>query len=77
MALTLDQLVEEAMHLPPNSRAELVEKLVVSLDFPVDEAVEPAWAAEALRRRDEIRSGRVQPIPGEQVIAEVRRIVGR
>jgi len=65
------------MHLPPESRAELVEKLVVSLDFPQDEAVQEAWAAEALKRRDEIRSGKVQPIPGEQVIAEVRRIVGR
>ncbi|MBI4025631.1 MAG: hypothetical protein HY360_11675 [Verrucomicrobia bacterium] len=30
-----------------------------------------------MRRRDEIRSGRAQPIPGEQVIAEIRRMVGR
>ena len=28
-------------------------------------------AAEAVRRRDEVRSGRVQPIPGEQVLAEL------
>jgi predicted RNase H-like HicB family nuclease len=32
---------------------------------------------EALRRRDDVRSGRVQPIPGEEVLAEVRRAVGR
>jgi putative addiction module component (TIGR02574 family) len=77
MPLTLDQLAEEAMHLPPTSRAELAEKLVGSLDFPETDEIQTLWAAEAVRRRDEVRSGQVVPIPGEQVIAEVRRIVGR
>lgn len=77
MALTIEQLVEEAMQLPPRSRAELVEKLVVSLDFPEDDPIQGAWASEALRRHEEIRSGKVRPIPGDEVIAEVRRIVGR
>jgi putative addiction module component (TIGR02574 family) len=77
MPLTLDQLAEEAMHLPPASRAELAEKLVESLDFSEGGEIQKLWAAEAIQRRDEVRSGRVQPIPGEQVVAEVRRIVGR
>jgi putative addiction module component (TIGR02574 family) len=77
MPLTLDQLAEEAMHLPPTSRAELAEKLVESLDFPESDEFHTLWAAEAVRRRDEVRSGRVTSIPGEEVIAEVRRIVGR
>ena len=77
MPLTLDQLAEEAMHLPHNSRAELAEKLVESLDFPVSDELQSQWAAEAVRRRDEVRSGRVKPIPGEEVIAEMRRLVGR
>lgn len=77
MPFTLNQLAEEAMHLPPASRAELAEKLVESLDFPGSDEVQPLWAAEAISRRDDVRSGRVQPVPGEQVIAEVRRIVGR
>lgn len=77
MPLTVDQLAEEAMRLPPTSRAELAEKLVESLDFPESDEIQTLWAAEALRRRDEVRSGRVTPVPGEEVIAEVRRIVGR
>ncbi len=77
MPLTLTQLAEEAMHLPATSRAELAEKLVESLDFPESDEMQTLWAAEALRRRDEVRSGRVQAIPGEEVIAEARRIVGR
>ena len=77
MPLTLNQLAEEAMHLPPASRAELAEKLLESLDFPESDEIQTLWAAEAIRRRDEVRSGRVTPIPGEEVMAEVRRIVGR
>ncbi len=77
MPFSVEQLVNEAMQLPSASRAELAEKLVESLDFPVSDGIQTLWAVEAIRRRDEIRSGRVTPIPGEEVIAEVRRIVGR
>ena len=77
MPLTLDELASEAMHLPAASRAELAERMVESLDGLDNEEVQRAWADEAIRRRDEVPSGRVQPIPGEQVLAEVRRLVGR
>jgi putative addiction module component (TIGR02574 family) len=37
---------------------------------------EAVWADEVDRRLDEIRSGKVQAIPGEQVMAELRRRYG-
>jgi len=74
---TVDQLAEEAMQLPSASRALLAERLVASLDVAENDEIQRLWAAEAIRRRDEVRSGRVQPVPGEQVLAEVRRTVGR
>ncbi len=77
MALTFDEVSREALQLPAASRAELAEQLVESLDFPEDEEHRAAWANEATRRLEEIRSGKVKTIPGDQVIAEVRRIVGR
>lgn len=77
MPLTVDQLAEQALQLPPADRAELAEKLVGSLDFPVTDDVETEWMAEATRRLDDLRNGRVQAVPGEDVLAEVRRIVGR
>jgi putative addiction module component (TIGR02574 family) len=77
MALTIDQITSEAMQLPVSSRAELAEKLVESLDFTEDDTVRTAWAVEAIRRRDDVRSGRVQTIPGEQVMAEIRQMLGR
>jgi len=77
MSLTIDQLTEEAMQLPSSSRALLAERLVESLSAAEVDAVQKLWAAEAVRRRDDVRSGRVQTIPGEQVLAEVRSLVGR
>lgn len=77
MPLTLDELASEAMHLPAESRAELAERLVESLHRSENEAIQRAWAEEAILRRDEVRSGKVQPIPGEAVLAEARRIVSR
>jgi putative addiction module component (TIGR02574 family) len=77
MPLTLDQLADEAMQLPAASRALLAERIVESLDLAETDEIQRLWAAEAIRRRDEVRSGRVQPISGDEVLAEVRRIVGR
>ena len=77
MPLTIEQLAEEAMQLPVASRARLADKLVESLDFAEPDEIQRLWAVEAVRRRDEIRSGQVKPVPGEQVMVEVRRIVGR
>ena len=77
MPLTLDQITEEAIKLPPASRALLAGRLVQSLELEDTDEIQQLWSAEAIRRRDEIRSGQVQPVPGEQVIEEVRRLVGR
>ena len=66
MSLTIDQLEQEAMQLPPPSRARLAEKLVESLDVSQLDEIQKRWVAEAVRRRDEVRSGRVKPIAGEQ-----------
>lgn len=77
MSLTFEQLTEEAMRLPAESRVLLADKLVESLDSEQPDQIQQLWATEAIRRRDEIRSGHVQPVPGEQVLEEVRRLVGR
>jgi putative addiction module component (TIGR02574 family) len=77
MSLTLEQLAEQAMQLPVASRARLADKLVESLDLAEPDEIQRLWAAEAVRRRDEVRSGEVKPVPGDQVAAEVRRLVRR
>jgi len=53
----------------------LVEKLIESLEFDVDETIQTLWIAEAKQRRDEIRTGIVQPIPGEEALSQILRSV--
>jgi putative addiction module component (TIGR02574 family) len=72
MSLTVAQLAEEALALPASARAELADKLVESLDPAEDVSFRQLWAAEALKRRDEVRSGRVQTIPGAEALKRAR-----
>ncbi len=65
------------MQLPVESRVLLADRLVESIESADLDDVQRLWTEEAIRRRDEIRSGRVESIPGKQVMEEVRRLVGR
>jgi hypothetical protein len=72
---SIEQLTEEILSLPSASRAILADKLVESLEFDTDSTIQSIWVTEAKRRRNEIRDGSVKPIPGEQALAEVRRLI--
>ncbi|WP_460206544.1 addiction module protein [Scytonema sp. NUACC21] len=73
--MSIEQLIQEALALPSVSRAILAEKLVESLEFDLDETIQTLWITEAKKRRDEIRQGIVQAVPGEEALAEVRRLL--
>jgi putative addiction module component (TIGR02574 family) len=77
MSKTIEQIAEEALSLPSEARALLADRLVESLDPAEDGVIRQLWAAEAIRRRDEVRSGRVQTIPGDEALARVRSAVAR
>ena len=77
MSMTVEQIVDEALGLPSEARALLADRLVESLDPAEDGYVRQLWAAEATRRRDEVRAGRVLAIPGEEGLAQVRQAVAQ
>lgn len=77
VGMTVEQITEEALALPSESRALLADKLVESLDTAALSRTDEAWLAEAKRRRDEVRSGRVQAIPGNEAFAKVRQTLGK
>ena len=77
MSMTVEQIAEEALALPSEARALLADRLVESLDPTEDGYNRQLWAAEALRRRDDVRSGRVKTISGDEALARVRRAVAR
>ena len=75
MAIPVEQIIEEALALPGEARALLADRLVESLD-PADESrIHALWAVEVQRRLDEVRSGRVKAVPGDEALARVRGIV--
>ena len=77
MSLTVEEIQEEALALPSEARALLADRLVESLDPTEDAYIAQVWAAEALRRRDDVRNGRVKTIPADEALARVRRAVAR
>ena len=72
---SIEQLTEELLSLPIASRALLAEKLAESLEFDIDPIIHAAWTTEAHKRRNEIRSGAVQVIPGDEALAQVRLLL--
>ena len=76
MATTIEKLVEQAMTLPSESRARLADLLVESLDADDLGRIDRLWAAEARRRRDEVRAGLVETVPGEEALRKVRESLG-
>jgi putative addiction module component (TIGR02574 family) len=77
MSLTLDQIVAETSHLPPGQLADLVDRLTAQLHGGISVGVEESWRQETRRRLADIESGRETGIPGEEVSARIRKIVGR
>ena len=75
MANAVDKLIQDALSLSADDRAELADRLVESLDPLTDEEIRQAWAAEAIRRRNEVREGLVQTIPEDVVAKRVRDLV--
>jgi putative addiction module component (TIGR02574 family) len=64
----VSEVLEKARSLPAQERGLLIDHLIESLDEgPAEEGVEEAWAEEIKHRVDDIRSGKVKMIPGEEV----------
>jgi putative addiction module component (TIGR02574 family) len=75
MSIPVEKIAEVALSLPSDARALLADRLVESLDPLTDDDVRASWATEALRRRDEVRSGKVKTIPADEALARVRSLL--
>ena len=65
-------LLEAALKLTANERAEVAEQLIASLDEVPDTDVEQAWQEEVQRRLGQIERGEVKTIPWEEVQKRLR-----
>jgi putative addiction module component (TIGR02574 family) len=69
-------LIAEAMSLPVEDRAAVVDSLLKSLNPPETE-IDKKWASVARRRLAELRSGEVNAVPGDEVLKKTwKRFAG-
>ena len=66
-------IVEQALKLSPTERAEVAEKLIVSLDEVPETDVEQAWQEEIQKRLAQVDRGEVELIDSDTVMAELRK----
>lgn len=64
--LKTDELFNEIISLPLEMRVQLVDKLLASLN-PLQKDIDEIWAQEVEKRVENIRTGKVSTIPGEEV----------
>ena len=77
MSSDLDQLATEAMKLSPRERVRLAQQLVSTLDDEVETDTEELWFAEAERRLEELRGGKVQGIDSDSAFRSAREALRR
>ena len=68
----IDRVTEDALSLPTENRLILVEKLLKSLNLPINEDIERLWAEEAELRVSQIESGKAKLVPGEEVFTKIK-----
>jgi putative addiction module component (TIGR02574 family) len=73
--MNLQKIENEALHLPREERAQLIQRLVLSLESPSEEELRSDWLLEARRRAEELDSGSVQAVPGEEVIRKAKALI--
>ena len=72
MIRSTEEVISEVMSLPPDARAIVADRLLMSLDSPRRKEIDILWAEEVERRVRQIETGEVNPIPGEDVFKEIR-----
>jgi len=77
MTAMTDRVTEEALSLPADIRLTLVEKLITSLNLPIDKDIDRLWAEEVERRISQIEAGEVRLVPGEEVFSKIRAKYGK
>jgi putative addiction module component (TIGR02574 family) len=70
--MDIKQLIDDAMKLPVGERAELAKRLLFTLedDAQAEGDSEEIWTKEAKRRLEELYSGKVEGIEGEEAFTK-------
>ena len=75
--LTLDQLISESLALSDADKAILIDKIMESMTDPIEQDILREGMQKAQARIAEIESGKVQTIPGDIALAQIRQQFGQ
>ncbi|MCL4456113.1 MAG: addiction module protein [Nitrospirae bacterium] len=76
MSRQSEQVLAEALDLPPIERAEIVEKLLTSFEFSERKTIDELWAQEAESRIDAYERGEISAIPAKEVFEKIEQRKG-
>jgi len=75
MSTTAQKVCIEVLSLPKESRAEIAERILASLEDKTDSKAEKAWKTVVRRRRAEIYSGKAKVRPAEDVMRDALKAI--
>lgn len=70
--MTMSEVEAAALEMDAHARAELAQKLLRSLEDVSEEEIDRLWAEEALRRDEELDSGKATARDAEDVFRDLR-----
>jgi putative addiction module component (TIGR02574 family) len=73
MSTNSEHILQEALALGPQERAELVEQLLATFQSPPDPHIDELWAREAEDRLDAYDRGELKSVPAEEVFSRIRQ----
>jgi putative addiction module component (TIGR02574 family) len=73
--MNADTIEDTVLHLPPQHRAELAHKLLLSLEEQNEGEIAEAWRIEALRRSAEINGGLTDTVSAEEAGVAARALL--
>jgi putative addiction module component (TIGR02574 family) len=73
MSASNDQILKDALALPLQERAELLERLIGTFQFPPDPRLDELWAREAEDRLDAFERGELKAVPAEEVFDRIKQ----
>ena len=73
MTMPVHELEAEVLRLAAPDRARILERLIES--FERDTKIGEVWIDEALRREEEVISGKVKMVPGRDAVSRIRALL--
>ena len=70
--MTQRDILQAALSLPESARAEIADKLLMSLDAQDQSEIDALWAQEAEARIEAYERGEIKAISGDEVFASIK-----